>query len=310
VTVSRSAVWRWARIAVAFGLIGFLGYRAGVGALLGGEASLDWRLVVVAAAIVPFSLAIRAFNHALLLNRPTKVLSFAQAYRLVLVGAGMGLVVPMGASDMAKAHWGWRIHGNAEAMVVSAVLDKLTSLTAVAAMGLVGALMTGSAMIACLSGALLIASVMPFLAPRAVPWHLALRFLAPGTQPDPDLIAHVSKPDAARLILVYGVSTVGWVITFVPLWLCCLAAGVGTTPAQILTIGPVSSVARLIPISVAGLGVGEVTLAALLTRAGFATDAAARAVLLYMVLMVLAPGAAGLILVARGRSATETKSTR
>lgn len=308
--MSRSAVWRWVRVAVAVGLIGFLGYRAGVGALLSGEASLDWRLIAVAALIVPLSLGVRAFNHALLLNRPTKVLSFPQAYGLVLVGAGMGLVVPMGASDLAKAHWGWRVHGNAEAMVVSTVLDKLTSLSAVAAMGFVGALMTGSAMIAWLSAALVVASVMPFLAPRMVPWHLALRILAPGTQPDPDLIEHVSRPDVGRLLVVYGVSLVGWVVTFIPLWLCCVAAGIAASPAQILTIGPVSSVARLIPISVAGLGVGEVTLAALLTRAGFASDAAARAVLLYMLLMVLAPGAVGVLIVARGRSATETMSGR
>jgi len=88
------------------------------------------------------------------------------------------------------------------------------------------------------------------------------------------------------------------------MWLCCLAVGEPVTPAQVLAFAPLSSLARLVPVSVAGIGVGEVTMAALLGRVGVPADLAAQAVLLSMVLMVIAPGAVGAVVVARGRAQT------
>ncbi len=290
---------RWIRIAVALGLVGFLGWQAGIGNLAAG--SIDWRLAALAAAIVPLSILVRAYNHALLLNQPTRILSLGQAYVLTLAGIGINLVVPTGAADLAKAHWGWRIHGNAEAMVVSSVLDKLTSLTALAAMGMLGALVAETPVLAAGAAVLLVLTLIPFVAPHLVPWKTALRFLAPGADVDPEAIASTARPPIALLLWVYAVSSAAWIVTYGVMWLCCLAVGAPVTPAEVLAFAPLSSLARLIPVSVAGIGVGEVTMAAMLGRVGVPSDEAALAVLLSMVLMVLAPGAVGAVIVARGR---------
>jgi len=105
---------------------------------------------------------------------------------------------------------------------------------------------------------------------------------------------------------VYTVSAGAWVVTYAVMWLCCRAAGEVVTPAQVLAFAPLSSLARLIPVSVAGIGVGEVTMAALLGRVGVAQDVAALSVLLSMSIMVIVPGAVGAIIVARGRTPQET----
>lgn len=297
--MNRAQAVRWIRIGVALALVGFLGWKAGATELR--LSSLSWGWVALAAALSPVSLGIRAYNHALLLNRPSRVLTFRQAFTLTVVGVGINLFIPTGAADLAKASWGARTHGNAEAMVVSSVLDKLTSLTALALMGLIAAVLVRMPVLAVAAGLLGIASVVPLALPKAVPWRLLLRVLAPRTEIDPELVAHSARPPLALLGWVYAVSLAGWLLTYAVMWACCLAVGALVTPTQVLAFAPLTSVARLVPVSVAGIGVGEATFAALLIRAGVDPALASRAVLLSMLLLVLAPGAVGALIVARGR---------
>jgi len=291
---------QWGRIAVAVALIGFLCWKAGIGDLT--AASISWGYALAALALTPLSILVRAYNHSLLLNRPHRVLSLWDAFVLTLAGIGINLFVPTGASDLVKAHWGWRMHGNPEAMVVSSVLDKLTSLTALAAIGALGAVAAGTPVLGWAALALFVLTLLPFVAPRMVPWRLLLRFLAPGADIDAEMVTAVGRPPLPLLLWVYVVSAGAWVVTYAVMWLCCLAVGAAVTPAQVLAFAPLSSLARLVPVSVAGIGVGEVTMAALLSRVGVAQDVAARAVLLSMTIMVLLPGAVGAVIVARGRT--------
>jgi uncharacterized membrane protein YbhN (UPF0104 family) len=64
------------------------------------------------------------------------------------------------------------------------------------------------------------------------------------------------------------------------------------------------TVSRLVPISAGGIGLGEVTMTALLARAGAPETAAAQAALLQLGVLTLLPGAAGLVLLGAGTHAT------
>lgn len=299
---ARRRSWvRWLRAAVALLLVGWLAWRAGLGDIEPGDVS--WGHVALAALVVPLSILLRAYNHALLLNRPTRVLSLREAFSLTLAGVGFNLFIPTGASDLVKAHWGWRMHGNPEAMVVSSVLDKLTSLTALAAIGVAGAIVAEMPVFVWVAVALGLASMAPFVAPRWVPWRTLTRLLAPGVDVDTEKVVMSSRPPISLLLWVYAVSAGAWIVTYSVVWLSCLAVGALVPPAEVLAFAPLSSLARLIPVSVGGIGVGEVTMAALLGRVGVTSELAARAVLVSMMLLVIAPGAAGAVVIARGRVA-------
>lgn len=303
----RGARWtRVARVAVALLLVGGLAWKAGVGQL---EAKdISWGYVAGALLVVPFSIFVRAYNHWLLLNRSTRILSLRQAVLLTLAGVGFNLFVPTGAADLIKAHWGWRMHGNAEAMVISSVLDKLTSLTALAAIGAIGSVVAGAPVLAWVALAVGLASVAPLVAPGIVPWRLVLRFLAPGAAIEDAAVMASSRPPLALLLWVYAVSAGAWMLTYLAMWLSCLAVRAMVTPSQVLAFAPMSSLARLLPVSIGGLGVGEVTMAALLGRAGVPPEIAARAVLVSMLLLIVAPGAMGAIVVARGGRARDSEA--
>ena len=297
--IRRSPIVRGARIAVTIGLVGFLGWKAGILELTSRPIDLRW--VVVAFALTVPSVALRAYNHALLLNRPTRVLSFGQALGLTVVGVGIGLFVPSGAADFAKAYWGVQRHGSAEAMVVSVALDKLTSLSAVAAMGAVGGFWAGRLVIGWVAVALLILTLLPFVAPRIVPWRFLFRFLAPGQDVDPHVVAQVARPPLGLLLWVYVVSITGWLLTYAVLGACLRAFGAEVSMADVLAFGPVSTIARLLPVSFAGIGLGEATLATLFVSVGVPAGVAARSVLLSMIALVLVPGAVGAVMLASGR---------
>lgn len=299
----RDAV-RLLRIAVALLFVGVLAWRAGVGGIAEG-GRVGWGWIGLAAILVPVSIGVRAYNHALLLNRPVRVLNMRDAYLLTLAGVGINLFVPTGAADLAKAGWGARLHGNAESMIVSSVLDKLTSLTAVGVLGLAGSLVARMPVLAASAAFLLVVSLLPTALPSVVPWRLLLRLLAPKAPVDEDLVRRVSHPPRALLVWVYAVSVAGWLLTYTVMWACCRAVGADVSLTVVFAFAPLTSVARLLPVSVAGIGVGEVTFAALLGQVGVPTDLASRAVLISMTLLVLAPGAVGAAIVARGRRRAE-----
>ena len=291
----------WAlRVLVAVALVGALVWRSGV--LEPGALTLtSWWALALALLVLPLSLGIRALSIALLANARTRVLTAAGAMRLTLVGAGIALVLPTGPADAVKAHYGYRTEGHAEDIVVSAALDKLTSLTALCALAVVGGFAIGLYAQSAVAAVALLLSTVPVWAPRVVPWGLVLRVIAPGHTADSAVIEAVSHPPLARLMLVYGVSVLGWLATFSILYLTMRAVGADLSVGYLFAIAPVTALARMIPISAGGIGMGEVTLAVLLERAGVATHVASQAALVALAVQVLLPGAIGLLLLASSR---------
>lgn len=93
----------WAvRAVVALALLGALASMAGLGSS-GALAGLSWPPLLLGLLVTPFAVLIRAFNHTLLANRRVRIMRLRDALGLALVGAGLGLILPAGASDAARA---------------------------------------------------------------------------------------------------------------------------------------------------------------------------------------------------------------
>ncbi|MHB1342584.1 MAG: lysylphosphatidylglycerol synthase transmembrane domain-containing protein [Coriobacteriia bacterium] len=294
-------VARVLRIGIAIALVGLLVWRSG---LLETDARgrVDAAWLLGGLALIPFALALRAFSLGLLLNRDSRVIGFADLMRLTLVGAGIGLIVPMGAADLLKARYGLVMHGSPEKMVVSTVVDKLTSLTAVAAMGIVAAAASGRWALTLVGVLLLSASLVPVLVPSRRVWSTLARLISRGAHGiDESAVMSQARPDAGLLARVYAVSAAGWLVSYLAVYAACRAADAGVGIGTVLALAPVMTIARLVPVSIGGIGVGEATLAALLVSVGVPVATASLASLLQLILLVLAPGAAGLVVLALGR---------
>ncbi|MDZ4180559.1 MAG: lysylphosphatidylglycerol synthase transmembrane domain-containing protein [Coriobacteriia bacterium] len=290
-------IWRVVRLLVALALVAVLARVAGAGDLLKAGA-LDYGWLAFAAALIVPSVWVRAYNHGLLLNSHERLLSSAQLFRLTLIGAGIALVLPLGAADLLKARWGLVAHGHAEEMVISSVFDKLTSLTALAVMGVVGALATGDLVLAAVSATVMVGTLVPLAVPTRGLWRLLLRVLAPRAELDESIVARQARPAFPLLLRVWAVSLGAWVLTYVVVYASCRAVGAPVELLTVFAVAPLATISRLIPVSAGGIGVGEATLAALLVRSGVAADLAAQVALVQLVLLVLLPGLAGAVLLA------------
>jgi len=258
--------------------------------------------LVAAVCLVPVAVLMRAVSFHLLINRDGRVLAFGGTMRLTLIGAGAGLFLPGGTGDLLKAAHGARTYGSPERIVATTVVDKLTSLVTLGALGVIGAVIADETALGVLSAAALIAASAPLIAPSIVPWRLAMRVLA-GPDTDPAVLRRAVRTPARTLVSVLAVSTVGWALTFSVILACCRAAGAPVATAEVYALAPLVSLSSLVPISLAGLGLTQVTMALLLSRTG-ATPSEAISASFFQLAVNLTPGLLGLALYAvSGRAA-------
>ena len=283
------------RAAVAVALLYALWTRAEVDSLTDAIADTDMRLLGAALALVPIAIGIRAYNFLLLLNRDDRIMTAFDSLRLTYVGVGASLFLPTGAADLFKAHLGTRFHGRPEDIVATTVIDKITALTAVAAMGATGAVLEGEPFLAAAAAFVMMVSLVPLTWPRIVPWRLLLRFLARGASVSDPVIQKAISPPRRLLLRVISVSVFGWVMTYSVVFLVCASLGIAVSIWYVLSLAPFTALARLIPISAGGVGLGEFTLVALLTRVGVSEVLAVRASLLALTFIVLLPGLVGIL---------------
>lgn len=300
-TDRRSRTRFFARAAVSIALLTLLGWR------LRGETSgvslenPEWLLL--AAALVPAAVGMRVASFMLLVNREQRVIGFGHAVFLTLVGAGAGLFLPGGAGDLFKAALGARTAKFPEKIVAASIVDKLTSLAAVASMGVVGSLITGETLFALLAAAVLGLSAAPLIVPVIVPWRLVVRVLGGRDVPSDSLQRAVRTPWPV-LAPVLAVSFAGWLVTYTVVFSCCRAAGAQVGASYVYAMAPLITLTSLIPISLAGLGLSQVTMSWLLVRAGVPQPIAISAAF-FQLAVNLAPGVVGIVLYAFRRDARQ-----
>ncbi|GAB4277309.1 MAG: hypothetical protein Kow0056_08640 [Coriobacteriia bacterium] len=279
---------------VALALIWLLWSRAGIEVLPRALHDLRSGWLAIGALLVPIAIGIRSYNLSLLVNARNDLLGQAALFRLTLIGIGLNLFLPAGASDLAKAAVAYKRHGSPEDLIVSTVLDKVTAITALAAMGAVGAALSSEWVLSGISVVVLLLSLVPFVFPHRVPWRWLVRLLASGHDINEERLAESARPSGPLLFRVVAVSAAGWVVTYAVVYVCCMAVGAEVSAWYVLALAPLTTLAKLIPISAGGVGLGEFTMAFLLEQAGVGQELATRASLLALVLLTLVPGVVGL----------------
>jgi len=257
------------------------------------DANLRWLLVAM--LLLPLAILGRIVSFMVLVNRQERILNLRQAAYLTLVGAGVGLFLPVAVGDLLKARLAWQAHGSSEDMMTATVVDKLTSVAAVAAMGFVGALVTREFTLAALAGVVTIVSSLPFVFPRIVPWRLALRVVMPRQAIDEERLRAVIRTSGPLLAGVLAISTLGWALSYSMIYAVCRALGAHVAVGYVFATAPFMALVSLLPISLGGIGPGQVTLSALLARAGVPVGLAVRVSLLQLGLTIV-PALLGLII--------------
>lgn len=288
------------RVLVSAGALAFLFWKIGLGETLAVLEQADLRYLLAAFLLFVISLVIRTCRWFVLLRGLALGVPFGRLVHLYFVGAFFNAFLPTGfGGDVVRA---LELSGdtNTSAAVGTVLLDRMSGLLVLFAMGLIAlpftftrlepwlaGLLVGIAGGGLLAGALVLEGRFLRRVTGRLPSVLSLRgegFMA-------QVYAAVTGCGRRAVLEALGVSLVFNVVNVLINWLCGLAVGIPQGPGFYFIVTPLISVTLLVPVSISGLGVRDWVAVALFGSVGVdANTAAAMSLSIYLV-----SAAAGLV---------------
>jgi glycosyltransferase 2 family protein len=246
-----------------------------------------WPVALSLLLMPPFVL-IKSWRWARLLREMNLRLDMRTAMALYTVGLFYGATTPGQAGDLLKAvYLRDRGHPLAPAML-SVVLDRLFDLLVMAAMGTLGIFALGqllpsrgmqTALVVAMGlGLVVLTVVLTAHGPRQWVLTVVLARVAPRLKSSLDrwnsqLAGLTLRPSLIGVIL--GASLISACFTFWRLWLLFQALGLSAVPLYVVVgASALIAVLQVLPISVAGVGVRDAVLIAILLPYGYRNDQA------------------------------------
>lgn len=288
------------RVLVSAGALAFLFWKIGLGETLAVLGQADLCYLLAAFLLFVISLVIRTCRWFVLLRGLALGVPFGRLVHLYFVGAFFNAFLPTGfGGDVVRA---LELSGdtNTSAAVGTVLLDRMSGLLVLFAMGLIAlpftftrlepwlaGLLVGIAGGGLLAGALVLEGRFLRRVTGRLPSVLSLRgegFMA-------QVYAAVTGCGRRAVLEALGVSLVFNVVNVLINWLCGLAVGIPQGPGFYFIVTPLISVTLLVPVSISGLGVRDWVAVALFGSVGVdANTAAAMSLSIYLV-----SAAAGLV---------------
>lgn len=294
---------RWfnlVRILISFGALAFLFWKIGLGETLTVLRTAELRLLVGAFVLFVLSLVVRAGRWGVLLWALDLAVPFRRLVRLYFVGTFFNSFLPTGfGGDVVRA-LELTQDTPTPAAVGTVLVDRLTGLLVLLAMGLVALpfsagqlapwlvwLLLGVAGGGLVAGGLLLEGRLLRRVTGWLPEQLSLS----GSGPLGRIYAAVTGCGARAIARALGISLVFNVMNIFINVLCGRAVGVDLSLGYFIITAPLISISLMIPISVGGVGVRDWIVVALFGPAGVGSNtAAAMSLSLYAV-----SAAAGLV---------------
>jgi len=250
--------------------------------------------LVLAFLLMPFAVGMRAWRWHYILKRHGLSIPPRVVVRITFIGHAYNLLLPGSLGDIVRSYYGWRDWGNKEVMLTSSVSDKVVALQTLCLLGVPAALAVRQYELAALSGALLLVLSVFLARPEALPWSTLARLFERVTrrQLDVPLMLHGFRMDTRTFLGTVALSLVGWLVTNMMYYLTWLAFSDHVSVLMAFAVAPILNVARMLPITISGIGSVELLSASLLGSAVGRSEAVMGAVAVNLALVV-APGLIG-----------------
>ncbi|MCK9151776.1 lysylphosphatidylglycerol synthase transmembrane domain-containing protein [Methanobacterium alcaliphilum] len=259
-------------------------------------------IFILALIILPFSIFLRAWRWKILINKDKAHVSYKEAYDLTLVGVALNIFLPASMGDVAKSYYGYKWHGLKEEMLSSSILDKFLALLSIFIIGFFSSLWMGFYIYAIISLVLCILIGTLIFIPKIIPWSFISKIFKIFTKINLDhqkmnSFFLVSLNLKTKAVLI---SFLGWILSYIQFYLVCLSFNVDVNFLYVLSIAPIINLALIFPLTLNGLGSGDVVVVYLLGLAGISGGTALAISLFYsQFLTTLIPGFFGFIKIIR-----------
>lgn len=257
-------------------------------------------IFIYALALLPLSIFLRAYRWMIMINKDIKCLNLFQAYELTLVGVALNIFLPASFGDVAKSYYGFQWHGFKEEMLASSVVDKFMALFSLFVIGFFSSLIMEIYAFALLSLILGLIILAIIFFPEIVPWEKLNILLSKILKTNFEWKKLKSSFNLNNKIKFYtfSISIIGWVITYFQLYLVCLAFNLEISYLYILAVAPLITLAVLFPLTLNGIGSGEVVMIYLFSLIGLSPTLAVLISFIYsQLLTTIIPGVFGFLII-------------
>lgn len=302
----------WWRAGLGIALLAVILWRADIASLSAVLTLAIWPAVLFALVLLISSQALAALRWGLILGEPRP--GWGVLFRLYLMGAGVGLFLPTSVGgDAFRAAAAARLTGRPAATVSSVLLDRMSGVLALLIYAAIGWIATPATVERLLGGArwsgpspLLLLALGTLAAAGLI--AVIARSRVERVRRIRDEVVEGIRPllrQPTRLAAILGLALVVQALMLL-LWLV-LATGLALPiPAETLLVGvPIVTLATLLPLTIAGLGVREGVWLFLLRASGISATAIVSFSLLYFLVTLLAGTIGGLVFVKWGVGSRE-----
>ncbi len=257
-------------------------------------------LFLIALAIIPFSIFLRAWRWMIIINKDEKLVSLRNSFSLTLVGVALNIFLPASSGDIAKSYYGYKWHGIKEEMLSTSIVDKIIALLALFIIGSVAAFSLKMNILAIFSIIVMIALLLLVFYPKMMPWGILNRLLAIFTKKTLDeekLEYSFSLPHKIKIITLI-ISIIAWLVSYIQFFVVCKSFSIDISFIYILAVASLLNLSLLFPFTLNGIGSGEVMTVYLFGLVGIPPTLAILISLLYFqVLNTIIPGIFGLSII-------------
>lgn len=258
--------------------------------------ALDYRLLILMTVLVFVSFLVRAVRWQILMDDGIRLTfsSAANSFKFLLVGTALNIVMPAGAGDVAKSYFGYKWTGVKEKMFSVSLIDKLIAIASISVLAIYSVIVTENWWFSLAA----VLGVMPFIVAfysDKLPFiPRILEFLGRKTKKvDFKEIINSFDFKASTLTTSFLLSIVGWIFTYVALYLCFYMVGFDVNISKVIAMGPVLTLGRLFPFTFNGVGSDEVLIVFLFSQDGVHKEEILVAALLFRLCMMILPAIIG-----------------
>jgi len=254
-------------------------------------------LFVFAVLLIPISIFFRAWRWMIILNKEKKLCNTKESCKLTLVGVALNIFLPASFGDLAKSYYGYRWHGIKEEMISSSIVDKFMALFSIFVLGSFVALIMQIFELAIFSIIMSCLLFILFFFPKIVPWKSINNIILRITKIklDEKKLSSSFKLSNKIKLITLTISLLAWMITYFQLYIVCLSFQIDINFTFILAVAPLITLAVLFPLTLNGIGSGELMMVYLFSLVNVAPTLAILVSFLYsQVLTTIIPGIFGL----------------
>jgi uncharacterized protein (TIRG00374 family) len=260
-------------------------------------------LFLIVLLLIPVNILIRAWRLSIILNKDEKLISINDSFYLNLAGIALNLFMPASSGDIVKSYYGYKWHGIKEEMLSANIFDKFMALFSVFVVGGLAALLIKLYLLSLFSIILALLFVIIFFYPDIMPWNTLNKVLFKlfKIKLDEEKLKHAFIIPNKIKIKTFIISIIGFLTSYVQVYLLCLSFSIAITFTYILAIAPLMNLAILFPFTFNGLGSGEAVVIYLFGLIGISTTIALLLSLLTQIVSSVLPGIVGFLIILKKR---------